>query len=144
MSATGQPLGAVVGVTKFNGSDPATVLRNDNGVWVAIQVDSANILSGAFPIFYTDANCTSQAYAMAENTPPNPVPLFRAVQRIDSEPVAFYPGNPVQVQSFPAMSYTRNPVACQPTLGTGWDAPAAAGPLKTIDLSNLSGPFTVQ
>jgi hypothetical protein len=58
--------------------------------------------------------------------------------------VGFYPGNPVQVQAFQGMSYTSNPVACQPTLGTGWDAPVSSGPLKTIDLSNLSGPFTVQ
>ena len=144
VSASGQPLGTIVGVTKFNGSDPATAVRNDNGVWVAIQVDSVNILSGAFPVFYLDANCAGQAYAMAENPPGNPVPLFRALQRIDSDPMAFYPGNPVQVQSFQGLSYSRSPVVCQPTLGTGWDAPAAGGPLKTIDLSNLSGPYTIQ
>ena len=130
MSASGQTLGTIVGVTKFNGSDPATAVRNDNGVWVAIQVDSANILSGAFPIFYLDATCTSQPYAMAENAPGNPVPLFRALQRIDSEPVAFYPGNPVQVLSFQGLSFSRSPVVCQPTLGTGWDAPGPRWPAQ--------------
>jgi hypothetical protein len=144
LSAAGQALGTVVGVTKFNGSDPATVVRKDNGVWVAIQVDSANIVSGAFPIFYLDANCTSEPYAMAENPVNGAVPLFRMLQRIDSEPFGFYPGNPVQVQAFQGMSFTSNPVSCQPTLGTGWDAPVAAGPLKSIDLSNLNGPYTVQ
>jgi hypothetical protein len=144
VSASGHQLGTIVGVTKFNGSDPATVVRNDNGVWVAIQVDSANILSGAFPIFYLDANCTSEPYAMSENAPGTGVPLFRALQRIDLDPLAFYPGNPVQVRSFQGMSFSRSATVCQPTLGTGWDAPAAAGPLKTIDLSNLSGPYAIQ
>jgi len=66
------------------------------------------------------------------------------LQRVDADPLAFYPGNPVQVQAFQGLSYTRNPVMCQPTLGTGWDAPAAAGPLQTIDLSSLSGPYAIQ
>ena len=144
MSAAGQQLGTVLGVTKFSGSDPATVVREDNGVWLAIQVDSANILSGAFPVLYLDANCASEPFAMTENTPGTAMPLFRMLQRIDSEPVGFYPGNPVQVQAFQGMSMTGNPAACQPTLDTGWDAPVAAGPLKVIDLSNLNGPYTIQ
>jgi Collagen triple helix repeat (20 copies) len=144
VSASGQTLGTVVGVTKFNGSDPATVVRKENGIWVAIQVDSVNMLSGAFPILYLDSLCQGQAYAMLENDPSSPAPLFRSLQRIDGDLVAFYPGNPVQVQSFQGYSLTRDPVDCHATLHTGWDAPAAAGPLKTIDVSNLSGPFTVQ
>ena len=144
VSAAGQPLGTVVGVTKFNGSDPATVVRRDNGVWVAIQVDSVNLMFQAFPIFYLDAACTSQPYAMTENDPSSPVPLFRSLQRIGNDPMAFYAGDPVQVQSFQGVSMTRDPVVCQPTLHTGWDMPTPAGPLKTIDVTNLSGPFTVQ
>jgi hypothetical protein len=67
-SAAGQPLGPVIGLTKFTGDDPAYVVRNDNGVWVAIALDSTNILSGAFPIFYLDTACQTQPYAMAENS----------------------------------------------------------------------------
>ena len=50
-----------------------------------------------------DANCTGQPFAMSENAPDAAVPLFRSLQRIDGDPVGFYPGNPVQVQSFQAV-----------------------------------------
>jgi hypothetical protein len=142
-SAAGQPLGPIVGVTKFTGDDPATVLHNDNGVWVAMQLDSTNILSGAFPIFYLDTSCQTQAYAMAENSNTNPVPLFRSLQRIGSQLVGFYPGNPVTVQTFKA--YSTDGLTCHTTSpNVGWGLPVPAGPLKTIDLTNLVGPFTVQ
>jgi hypothetical protein len=146
MSAQGQRLGTVVGVTKFNGSDPATVVRNENGVWVAIQVDSQNILSGAFPILYKDASCSGQAYAMTENTASSAPPVFRAMQRTGDELVGFYAGDPVAPQAFVAYSFVRNPGAadCYATAAEdGW-SPASAGPLKTIDLTNLSGPFKAQ
>jgi hypothetical protein len=146
MSAQGQRLGTVVGVTKFNGSDPATAVRNENGVWIAIQVDSQNILSGAFPILYKDASCSGQAYAMTENTVSTAAPVFRAMQRIGNETVGFYAADPVAPQDFVAYSFVRNPGAadCYPTaVADGW-SPASAGPLKTIDLTNLSGPFKAQ
>jgi len=146
-SAAGQPLGPVIGLTKFTGDDPAYVVRNDNGVWVAIALDSTNILSGAFPIFYLDTACQTQPYAMAENSTGSPVPLLRSLQRIGSDLVGFYPGNPVKVQAFLAYSFVRNPTgsACHTTVpNSGWGVPVPAGPLKTIDLTNLMGPFTVQ
>jgi hypothetical protein len=143
---SGLAVGTVAGVTKFTGSDPATVIRNESGVWVAIQVDSQNILSGAFPILYKDATCSGQAYAMSENPIGSAAPLFRSMQRIDSEPVGFYAGDPVATQSFVAYSYVRNPTPanCFATAQQdGW-SPSPAGPLKTIDLSNLAGPYRVQ
>jgi IPT/TIG domain len=143
---SGLALGTVAGVTKFTGSDPATVIRNESGVWVAIQVDSQNILSGAFPILYKDGTCSGQAYAMSENPMGSAAPLFRSMQRIDSEPVGFYAGDPVATQSFVAYSYVRNPSPsqCYATAQVdGW-SPSPAGPLKTIDLSNLAGPYRVQ
>ena len=148
MSASGQGVGVVAGITKAaiagDMLDQAMVLRKDNGVWVAIQLDSQNILTGSFPIFYKDALCQTQAYAMAENNPNNPAPLVRALQRIDSEQVAFYPGDPIQSQLFEGVSYSRNPVVCQKAVDLGWDRLVPAGPLKTLDLTNLAGPFTVQ
>jgi len=146
ISAQGQRLGSVVGVTKFNGSDPATVVRNENGVWLAIQVDSQNILSGAFPILFKDASCSGQAYAMTENRSDQAAPVFRAMQRMGTELVGFYAGDPVAPQDFVAYAFVRNPGAadCYPTAAQdGW-SPASAGPLKTIDLTNLSGPFKAQ
>lgn len=143
---SGLALGTVAGVTKFTGSDPATVVRNENGVWVAIQVDSQNILSGAFPILYKDGTCSGQAYAMSENPIGSAVPLFRSMQRIDADPVGFFAGDPVATQSFVAYSYVRNPAPadCFATAQQdGW-SPSPAGPLKTIDLSNLTGPYRVQ
>jgi len=145
MSAQGQRLGSVVGVTKFNGSDPATVVRNENGVWLAIQVDSQNIVSGAFPILFKDASCSGQAYAMTENAVTSAPPVFRAMQKIEAS-VGFYAGDPVAPQDFVAYSFTRTPSAadCYATaVQDGW-SPASAGPLKTIDLTNLSGPFKAQ
>jgi hypothetical protein len=145
--ASNKAVGVVAGVTKFNGSDPATVVRNDNGVWVAIQLDSTNILSGAFPIFYADGACQTQAFAMTENDVNSPLPLFRAMQRIDSDSVGFYAGDPVTVQSFGSVSFVRNPAPADcyaTTPGQGWGAPTSAGPLKTIDLSTLGGPYYVQ
>ena len=145
-SGSGAVVGSVVGVTKLNPSDPATVVRNDNGVWVAIQVDSRDILSGAFPILYKDGSCTGQAYAMTENPMGSSVPLFRSLQRIDAEPVGFYAGDPVTVQPFVAYSYARNPTPSQcyaSAQSDGW-SPSPAGPLHTIDLSNLGGPYRVQ
>jgi hypothetical protein len=146
VSASGAVVGSVVGVTKFSGSDPATVVRNDHGTWVAIQLDSNNILSGAFPIFYKDGGCT-QAYAVAENSP---VPLFRLMQRVDAQLVGFYAGDPVASQTFVAYSFVMNPVGSDcihPTDASAdpWLSSASvAGPLKTIDLTNLTGPYTVK
>ena len=88
MSASGQVVGTVAGITKAviagETLDQAMVLRKDNGVWVTFQLDSQNILTGSFPIFFQDAACQTQAYAMAENNPNNPAPLFRVLQRVDS------------------------------------------------------------
>jgi hypothetical protein len=111
-----------------------------------LQVDSQNILSGAYPIFYKDSTCGGQAYAMTENAIDRPVPLFRAMQRIDSEPVGFYAGNPVALQPFGSYSYVRNPGSadCFQTVPGDGMSPAWGGPLKTIDLSNLLGPYRVQ
>ena len=146
VAANGQVLGSVAGVTKFSQYDPATAVRNDNGVWVAIQVDSQNILSGAYPILYKDGACGGSAYAMTENASDRPVPLFRAMQRIDSEPIGFYAGNPVTWQPFGSYSYVRNPGSAdcfQVVPGDGM-SPAWGGLLKTIDLSTLAGPYRVQ
>ncbi len=146
VAASGQVLGSVAGVTKFSQYDPATAVRNDNGVWVAILVDSQNILSGAYPIFYKDGTCGGQAYAVTDNAVDRPVPLIRAMQRIDSEPVGFYAGNPVALQPFGSYSYVRNPgsVDCFQVVPGDGMSPAWGGLLKTIDLSNLAGPYRVQ
>ena len=136
----------MAGVTKFSQYDPATAIRNDNGVWVAILLDSQNILSGAYPIFYKDGTCGGQAYAVTDNAVDRPVPLIRAMQRIDSEAVGFYAGNPVTLQPFGSYSYVRNPAPadCFATVSGDGMSPAWGGPMKTIDLTNLAGPYKVQ
>jgi hypothetical protein len=147
VAASGQVLGSVVGVTKFSQFDPATVVRNENGIWVAIQVDSQSILSGTFGILYIDSACGGQAYAKTENDNGRGVPLFRMVQRTDAEPtVGFYAGDPVRLQSFGSYSYVKNPGAadCFQTVPDDAVATAWGGPLKTIDLTNLAGPYRVQ
>ena len=67
-------LGRVIGVTKASGSDPVIVARQDNGVWLAIPVDSQTIQVFSYPVLYLSQTCDGQAYAVVES---NPVPLFR-------------------------------------------------------------------
>jgi hypothetical protein len=83
---------------------------------------------------------------MTENRVGTAVPVFRLMQRIEGDSVGFYAGDTVTTQDFVAYSYVRNPGAadCYTTaVEDGW-SPASAGPLKTIDLTNLSGPFKAQ
>jgi hypothetical protein len=146
VAANGQPLGIVVSVTKFNGNDPVFVARQDQGTWVTLSVDTSGVITGSFPIFYSDASCLGQAYAMFES---NPAPLFRLVQRMTAnDTTAFYPGNPAQTLSFPAMKM-EDPMSpgstlCVTTADYGWTGPQYVGPLQTIDISQFTGPFTIQ
>lgn len=146
VASNGVALGTVVGVTKFSGSDPVLVARKDNGVWVSLGVDTTGVVVGAFPIFYTDAACMGDAYAYFES---NPAPLFRMAQRmLATDSTAFYPGNPAQTRSFPAMQIedSMNPgtKACVSTATYGWAGPQYVGPLQTIDLSLFPAPLSVQ
>ena len=146
VASNGVTLGPVVGVTKFSGSDPVLVARQDHGVWLSIGVDTTGVIVGAFPIFYTDAACMGDAYAYFES---NPAPLFRMAQRmLATDSTAFYPGNPAQTRSFPAMQI-EDPVnpgakACVSTTAYGWGGPQYVGPLQTIDLSQFPAPLSVQ
>jgi hypothetical protein len=143
VASNGQAVGSVVGVTKFSGTDPTVVARQDNGVWLALMVDSSNIQGFALPPMFLTPTCDGPAYALAESSP---APLFRLLQRSDwTVPTGFYPGDPVTVQSFVAYSPSGDPVHdCEPTLNTGWDQPMPAGPLVTVDLSSLPAPYKVQ
>jgi len=143
VASNGQTLGTVVAVTKFSAFDPAVVARQDNGVWVAMLVDSETVQASAFPLMFKTLTCTGPAYAMAEGLP---MPLFRMLQRFDpSSPNGFYPADPVQLQTFVAYSPSGDPAHdCQSTAGTGWDQPIAAGPMMTIDLTAFPAPYSVQ
>jgi len=146
VASNGNTLGTVVGVTKLFGTDPAVVARQDNGVWIALGIDANGVVPGSFPIFYAGDGCTGDAYAMFES---NPAPLFRAVQRMTAtDTTGFYPGNPPQSLSFPAMQIEdpMNPGArtCVSPEAAGWGGSRYVGPLQTIDLSLHPAPFTVQ
>jgi hypothetical protein len=60
--------------------------------------------------------------------------------------VGFYAGDPVSTQAFVSYSYVRNPAPGQcfaTAVQDGW-SPSPAGPLRTIDLSTLAGPYAIQ
>jgi hypothetical protein len=139
VAANGATLGTVVSAVL---GSPTMVARQDRGVWLLIPTMADGIVPMSFPAFYADASCATPAFAMFESTQ---APLFRVLQVVNAgDPVGYYPGNPTQVQSFPAMSPLGQPGDCQPTAGTGWDQPVLAGPLQSIDLSALPAPFVVQ
>jgi len=146
IAANNAVVGTVVGVTKLFGSDPLTVARQENGIWLALSLGGDGVVGGSFPIFYTGPECSGTAYAMFEAVP---APLIRAVQRlIPTETTGFYPGNPPETRSFPTMQIDdpMNPGtrACVSASANGWGGDLYVGPLQTIDLSQFPAPFTVQ
>ena len=146
VGSNGVTLGPVVGVTKFSGTEPVMVARQDGGVWLSIGVDTTGVIVGSFPVFYDGAGCTGDAYAYFES---NPAPLFRMAQRmLATDSTAFYPGNPTQMRSFPAMQIedpmTPGTKICVSAPAYGWGGPQFVGPLQTIDLSQFPAPLSVQ
>lgn len=139
LAANGAALGTVVSATI---GAPTMVARQDRGVWLVIPAMADGVVPMSYPAFYTDANCATPGFAMVESTQ---APLFRMLQVVNAgDPVGYYPGNPMQVQAFPAVSPLGQPELCQSSAGTGWDQPVLAGPIETLDLSGLPMPFVVQ
>lgn len=146
-SATNQQVGVMDGIA---GGSPAAV-RKVNGVWLAFPVDAVGLIPMSFTYaFYTQPGCAGTAYTFVDAP-------FRLVQTITrGDTTGFYAGNPAAPQTFlsfkllsdvnnpsPAVCTTIDPMnPSDPNLG--WSGPFYAGPLSTIDLSNLQGPYTVQ
>jgi len=146
VASNGTTLGTLVGVTKLFGTDPAMAARQENGVWITLPVDSSGVQVGSYPIFYTAADCTGDAYALLESTP---APLVRMVQRMTaSDTTGYYAGNPTQQLSFPAMQIEdfNNPGTkmCVSAPDYGWGGTLTVGPLQTIDLTQFPAPLTVK
>jgi hypothetical protein len=140
----GATLGSVVGVGGFNG--PAVVARQDNGTWIAIAIDTAGVVPSSFPVFYTQSDCTGDAYALFESSP---VPLIRSLQlMLPNDTTAYYPGDPATTMSFPTMLAPdpANPAQrkCVSAPASGWGGDQYVGPLKTVDLTAFPAPFTIQ
>ncbi len=137
----GSPLGTLAGVSKAGGSDPAIVVRQENGIWIAIPVDTDGIAPMFFSAFYKDAFCQTLPYVPLEASP---VPLFRLLQVTSrTATVGYYAGNPAETAAFVAMSPLGQPGTCEPT-SNGWDAPMLAAPVQTLDLTPFPKPFRVQ
>lgn len=143
VASNGTTVGTVVGVTKLSQFDPAVVARQDNGVWVVMQMDSQTIQASAGPLMFLTANCSGQAYAMIDSTP---TPLFRQVQRFDQDsPTGFYPGDPITSQTFVAFSPSGDIVNdCESTANSFWAQAFATGPAVTIDLTQFPAPYHIQ
>jgi hypothetical protein len=146
IASNGVAVGTVVAASKVNGSDPAIVARQDNNTWLAVPLDTSGVVSMAFPIFYTDPNCSGAAYAYVEA---NPTPLFRMLQRmLPADTTGFYAGDPVQMRSFLSMltpdPNVPNTTVCATTASVGLMGPLWTGPLQSVDLTAFPAPFTVQ
>ncbi len=96
----------------------------------------------SFLALYKDGLCATTPYVPLEASP---VPMFRLLQAPSRDAkTAYYPGNPTEVTTFANLSPLGQPDACQPTLGTGWDALIRAGPVVTFDLSMFTKPFVIK
>lgn len=141
----GATLGTVIGMGSLSAPGPATVARLDNGVWIAMAIDTAGIVPSSFPIFYTQPGCTGDAYALFEAMP---VPAIRSLQlMLPGDTTGYYPGDPATTASFPAILAPdpANPAQrkCMSAMSSGWGGEQFVGPLKTIDLTAFPTPFTI-
>ena len=139
VAANGTRLGTIV---SFDIGQTALVALQDNETWLVVPVDAQGIVPTAFYALYADATCSGQAYVPMES---NPAPLLRLLQTVvRGDATGYYAGDTAEVLTFAGYSTLGHPESCQPTAGTGWDAPMLAGPAHTVDLSDLRAPFTVR
>lgn len=139
VAANGATFGTTVGVPV---SGPASVLLQDQGVWLVASVDSDGLNSMGAYALYLDSACLGMPFVTLGGSAP---PLHRPLLTLSlGDPVAYYAGNPVTLQTFQGLSPLGLPGQCVPTAGTGFDFPMLAGPLHTFDMTRFPAPFTVK
>jgi hypothetical protein len=139
VAANGNVFGALAG---FPLGGPASVVLQHQGTWLMGTTDSTGLTSMSTYALYADGACaTTPHLAMGAGT----VPLLRLLQTVAiGDPVAYYAGDPIVVESFQSLSPLGQPQFCVPTPGTGWDTPMLAGPVRTFDMTPFPAPFTVK
>jgi hypothetical protein len=141
-AANGSEIGPVAGSVNVNGANVFVAAHKVQDVWLGVPVDAEGVASLPMIALYTDASCKQPPYIPLET---NPAPMFRLLQRTGrTEQTAFYAGAATQVLAFPRWSPLGHPESCFATVDIGWDAPALAGPLQTLDLSQFPGPYTIK
>lgn len=139
LAANGNTLGTLL---SFSMGQPSLVALQDNGVWLVAPVNPDGVAPMSFYALYADAACSTAPFLPLDT---NPAPLFRLLQTVNTgDATAYYAGNPAQVQSFLGLSVLGNLGQCQSTVGSGWDQPLLAGPLRTLDLLRFPAPYIVR
>lgn len=139
VAANGATFGTAVGVPV---SGPASVLLQDQGVWLVASVDSDGLNSMGAYALYLDSACRGLPFVTLGGSAP---PLHRPLLTLSlGDPVAYYAGDPVTLQTFHGLSPLGMPTQCVPTAGTGFDYPMLAGPQQTFDMTRFPRPFTVK
>jgi hypothetical protein len=136
-------LGSVVNVMPNDGiAHPVVVARNEGGTWVQFGIDDQGIVPGAYPALYEDASCSSQPFVFVETYP---APLFRTLQlNARNDSTGYYAAGPVTVRVFGSVSTLGDTRDCTSAEQAGWNAPTAAGALRTIDLTRFPTPYTIE
>ncbi len=140
LAGNGQPFGTLVGFTPGGTSFVALPLPD---VRLFAPIDAAGIVPMAFDAFYLTDDCSGQAYLPLDT---NPAPLFRMLQiTAVGATVGYYAGNPAAVAQFPRQRTLGDATApCVSTATTGWTAAMLAGPVQTLDLTGVPGPYRIQ
>jgi hypothetical protein len=139
VSANGQTVGTLIGVTKMNAGDPAIVGRKEGNFWLAIPVDQSGVVAMSYPVFFDGPSCGGSPFAVVDGSS---VPLFRLLQRdTATAPTAYYGGDvaPSQIVSFV------DTLGCHAYVGSGWDISGLSfGDMRTLDVSGFTAPFSVK
>lgn len=139
VAGNGATFGTVVGV---NLGGPASVILKDMGVWLAATVDVDGLNSMGSYALYLDGACATAPYVAVGGAAP---PLHRPLVALAAgDPVAYYAGNPITMQTFQSLSPLGQPSQCLATAWAGYDYPMLAGPLTTFDMTRFPKPFTLK
>lgn len=139
LAGNGATFGTVIGASV---SGSASVVLQDQGVWLVASIDADGLNSMGAYALYLDGACRSTPYITLGGSAP---PLHRPLLTLSiGDPVAYYAGNPVALQSFQSLSPLGQQDQCVPTAGTGFDYAMLAGPQQTFDMTRFPKPFTVK
>jgi hypothetical protein len=141
VSGNGTVFGVLAGV---GGGGVAIVTLEHQGNLLAAALSRDGVVSyTGFPAVYLEPNCQGQAYLPMET---EYAPVFRTLQVATpgDTTTAFYGGGDLVVATFQSQSVPGQLATCSEAGPGNWGGPMLVGVLRSIDLTTLAGPFTVQ
>ncbi len=137
-TAGGQVVGTMV---RYEFGGVSWVTRKHNGQALAVPVDSTGIVPMNYYAFFTDAACATAPFGYEVT----PNPLFRLLQTVNpGDTTGYYAGDPLQLVTPGSVMILGQPGTCQSASAAGWANPLLVGPLQSVDLSGLLGPYSVK